>query len=408
MRLLVISNLYPPLSHGGAERVAFRGVLALQKRGHEVTVFTSRPRAGRASFALEKDTTGPTPIYRIFPPNLYHILDAHHWPFPLRFLWHIVDATSDRTARALEEVIAQVHPDAVITHNLKGLGPRLVETIRRHHLPYIHVIHDVQLSVPSGIILRGRENSWLAHSAPQQWLERRMKRIIGSPQVVLSPSRYLADFYRERGFFSESRIELLPNPTPDLVINSSKKKPSKLLRIFFAGKFERHKGVLFLLDALEKIKIPVRLHMVGSGTLAKYVAKRAERDSRIAYHGHVLPAHLMEILSMCDVSVAPSLCYENSPMVIYESLHAGVPVVASNIGGVSELVTDGKSGYLFEAGDTQQFARAIEKVFLNTDGLLDRGDEIRKSFEQYSLSHYTDRLEEFLRQAVDGAMWSDA
>lgn len=408
MNILIITNLYPPLSHGGAERVAWRGAHELSKRGHQVSIFTSCPFSGRASTHAHLDKTSGARVYRFFPINLYHILRSHRFPFLVRLFWHLVDATSTHASRELSVVIAREHPDLVITHNLKGLGIRLMETIRAHHLPQVHVIHDVQLSAPSGIILRGRENSWLTHSLPQQMLERWMKRLMGSPSLVLSPSKYLADFHAAHGFFPESRVEILPNPTPDDIVLSHKMKPSKLLRIFFAGKLERHKGVLFLLDALdavEKLGVPVHLHMVGSGSLKKYVAARVSRDARLSYHGQVLPGHLMEVLAFCDVSVAPSLCYENSPMVIYESLHAGVPVVASDIGGVGELITDGKNGYLFEPGNTKQFAEAIEKVYRNADGLLDKSEEIRKSFEKYSLSHYTDRLEQLLRETVEHAMW---
>ena len=94
--------------------------------------------------------------------------------------------------------------------------------------------------------------------------------------------------------------------------------------------------------------------------------------------------------SRVSLTIVPSLCYENSPTVIYESLVAGTPVLASNIGGVGELIIEGENGYIFKPGNEEDFLKKME-VFLNSKEKIPQLK--RKSLE--SISRHT--IENYLR-----------
>lgn len=390
VKIGLVSNLYPPVARGGAEQIAHRVAHELLARGHEVFVVSTtkdwRPRPAVSESYVER-------IYRFRPWNFYHPLDDYRQPFAVRAAWHLLDTFSRHPAKALGMVLDAEKPDVVITHNLKGLGMQTVGAIRAWGIHHIHTIHDVQLSIPSGLLTYGEEQSFLNDSFLQRWYEKQMRSIVGSPEVIVSPSRFLAEFYRARGFFPHSRVEVIPNPTPNVAVAARGARKGGPLRLLFAGQLERHKGVKFLLEALGDCDSPCELHVAGEGTLTGYVRGFAERDPRVTYHGFCSLENLMKLFVLSDAVVVPSLCYENSPTVIYESFAAGVPVVAADIGGVGELVRDGENGLLFRPGDRDNLKNALRRLADNRDRLWTQADAIRAAVKDFSLVNYVSKLE---------------
>ena len=397
MNIGLVSNLYPPYARGGAEQIVRRTAHALDRMGHRVFILTTRPFAGWKSMRHPTVERLVGTVYRFYPPNLYHPLNDWHWPWPARAVWHLTDMWSRRPAQVFREIIAREKPDAIITHNLKGVGLQVAREIRRHNLFHIHTLHDVQLSVPSGLLMAGQDQGWMNYSPLRLWYEQQVKGIVGSPHVVISPSKFLADFYEQRGFFPMSRREVLPNPAPDVRMELPGPRQAGPLRLLYAGQLEPHKGVQLLLETLNTFDLPFELHIAGEGSLAGYVSEWAQRDSRVTYHGFESLENLVNLFAVCDGVVVPSLCFENSPTIIYESFLAGVPVVASNIGGVGELVQHGKNGYLVTPGHADELRAAFRRLAADTDQFRARQGEIRKSIAAHSLSNYVNRLEGFIR-----------
>jgi glycosyltransferase involved in cell wall biosynthesis len=105
------------------------------------------------------------------------------------------------------------------------------------------------------------------------------------------------------------------------------------------------------------------LHIVGAGSSLSELQSLAEQEKRIVFHGKVERAKLPEFFAASDITVVPSLCYENSPTVIFESLSFAVPVLASNIEGIAELIHEGKNGMTFVAGDTKFASGKVAVVY---------------------------------------------
>ncbi|MBI5525109.1 MAG: glycosyltransferase [Deltaproteobacteria bacterium] len=151
------------------------------------------------------------------------------------------------------------------------------------------------------------------------------------------------------------------------------------LRVGFIGPITRHKGVEVLLKAAEIAggRIEVRVH--GSETVdpalsarlkARYCFPSASslppHASRLMPHaffnGPFPPGALDDVFRGLDVLVVPSVWPENSPLVIHEATMRGVPVIASHMGGIPELVRDGVSGFLFAPGDVEKLAHLLRRV----------------------------------------------
>jgi len=406
MKICIINNLYPPYARGGAEQVVERTVTGLLDEGHEVVLITTinktkqqhiqtksprfsgiltpldgvRPNGGTHNAGqispLQRDphASGRSPsewrnsqcgtnfkffqTHQFKPRNLFYYTDAHKHSFVVRCVWHVIDMFHVGSARFVRQVLKEEKPDVVHTHNLMGVGfliPRVIRSLGIHH---IHTVHDVQLVEPSGIILKTKEKSWRYAGLPTKLYTCVMKRLMGSPDVVISPSKFLKSFYEERGFFPKSTFVVVRNPMTisDYGQTMSDYETSPSTRFLYLGQVEDHKGIVFLAQVFKQffeIYRNVQLHIVGDGSAMAHVQHIAEGCAGIILHGRVGRDALPALFAHTDVTVVPSLCYENSPTVIFESFSFGVPVLASNIEGIAELIDQGENGWTFEAGDMQ-------------------------------------------------------
>lgn len=400
MKIGIVSNLYPPDARGGAELVANRIAYALYERGHDVFVLTTQPFEGLRSLFPRIRERALEAVYRFFPLNVYHIRQDRDVPFPIRVLWHVIDLFSYCGRCAVRTVIRDEDPDIMMTHNLKGIGVSIAREIQRQGVTHIHTLHDVQLSIPSGLLMVGQEQRWLNRSFLRRLYEAGVRREMGRPNLILSPSKFLANFYRERGLFTDTRVEILQNPLPlDDVKPRGTRIPRKT-RFLYVGQLEAHKGIRELLHAVESMGEDVELHIAGEGSLSEYVTERAELDTRVNFHGFVSLNHLIDLLRSTDAVIVPSVCYENSPTVIYEASLAGVPVIASRIGGIPELVVEGETGLLVAPGDEQDLVRAMREIHMSCDVWWSKGDVIRAHASRYSIQHYVDQLEKYIQEIV--------
>ncbi len=391
MKIGIVTNLYPPHARGGAENVIIRTVEQLIVMGHDVFIITGQPKSQGAGPTL--GTLSIERIYRFFPRNIYFTLDDHKYPWIVRLFWHIIDAFSGHGASIVTKILEEEKPDVVITHNVKGIGLKIPKAIQRLGIPHIHVMHDMQLVTPSGLKMFGEERDpW--YTRPAYAAYRMLCRArLGKPSLVLSPSRFLIDEYHKAGFFKHIEVRFLPNPSP--MVTNIVRDAVRLagpMRLLFIGQLGIHKGLSFLLDAFAKYDGEARLSIAGGGQLRSLVEERAKYDKRIVHLGYTPPEEVMKFIAKVDAVVVPSLCYENSPTVIYEALSIGVPLIASRIGGVGELIQDGKTGYLFTPGDEPDFLRVLRLMDNEKEQFAARAGVLRESVAPYEISLYTERL----------------
>lgn len=400
MKIAVISNLYPPISRGGAEKVAQRVVGELAKRGHEVVVISTMPFCGFNAFSPQIKESLSETVYRFFPPNVYYVLNDYKHSYPIRAVWHAIDLFSPCAANAVEEILKTERIEIALTHNLKGLGLQAPRAMRKLDIPFIHTVHDIQLSVPSGLLIYG-EPMLPFENLLRRPYEMAVRWAMGQPNLIISPSKFLADFYRQRGFFKGTEVKVLRNPAPEMRSQPRPLvRPAGPLKLLFAAQLERHKGIEEMLEAINLLGVPIELHIAGDGTFRSLVEKSCQENQKIIYHGYVSSNDLEHLFSIVDVMVAPSRCFENSPTIIYESLQCGVPVIASDVGGIGELVKHGENGFLVEPGNANALAEAIKKFVDNPALFRSREEAIRNSVSGCSLKLYVDELEKIMKEIL--------
>jgi D-inositol-3-phosphate glycosyltransferase len=153
-----------------------------------------------------------------------------------------------------------------------------------------------------------------------------------------------------------------PHPFPENEMKNN--------RMIFVGRFVPEKGMDVLLKAMEilvsKKGLKCELKVVGGGDSNKLNRFNGLKDymnsklfeNKITFTGSIPHIHLNRLYRRCRLSIVPSY-YESFGMVALESMACGVPVVASRVGGLGELVDDGKSGYLFDRPDPYELAERV-------------------------------------------------
>jgi len=396
MKIGIISNLYPPYQRGGAEYVVVRTVEALLDRQQDVFVITGKPFKQRGP--LDRDRNAVERVYRFSPRNFYFTMNDHKFPWFIRLVWHIIDTVFSFEKAEIEKVLFREKPDVVLTHNMKGLGLRVPQVVQSMKTPDIHIMHDLQLIYPSGLLIWGREQfSWMFKPAYTMY-RFFTRRAIGKPDLVIFPSKYLMDMYKEFRFFKNTKTIVMPNPAPAFDIEPRSERLEGPMRILFVGQLERHKGIKLLIKAFKKLEFKALLNVAGEGVERKYLEQQAKANKPITDLGYVSVEQLIDCLKSADVLVVPSLCYENSPTVIYEALSAGLPVIAADIGGVGELLEDGVNGYLFKPGDVDDLAAKLCLMNQKKEDFIRRGKQIKATFEKHSLDNYANKLMKLMEE----------
>jgi glycosyltransferase involved in cell wall biosynthesis len=179
----------------------------------------------------------------------------------------------------------------------------------------------------------------------------------------LSQSHFQKEKYISAGVPS-STIEVLLPPRASAPAPTDWREDDYVL---FLGRLVPEKGIAFLFDQWERAEssgeptMP-RLIVAGAGPMESYVRARAQTLTRVSYVGHVQAAQRRELIAGCKAVVVPSLCWEVLGLVVFEAYEMEKPVLASDIGGLGEIVFDGTTGFKFGANDAASFAQALSKL----------------------------------------------
>lgn len=388
MRICYVTNLYGENARGGAERIVAAEVDAMVTAGHKVTVIAGATRGRQGDDASED-----ADVVRVVPWNLYPYADGRQHGLLVRFFWHLIDMAHMGAAREVGAFVDRMHPDVVHTHNLMGLGFRIPRALRKRGVRHVHTVHDVQLLHPSGLLTEARPG---ALSRLSRWVYRALMRtLMGSPETVIFPSRYLADLHDGYGFFPKSKKVVLSNPAPD--VTETRPRTSEV-RFLFVGQLEEHKGIIRLVDTWLTSAIEgAALVIVGTGTLEDDVRHRIEGRGDIVMRGRLDMAQVNAAYDRATFVVVPSLIMENQPTVILEAFSRGVPVIATDIGGIPELVVEGETGFLFDAGDPTGLADAIARAYVAMSGWSAMSERARDRVRPAGTVPHREALEDIYR-----------
>jgi phosphatidylinositol alpha-mannosyltransferase len=196
---------------------------------------------------------------------------------------------------------------------------------------------------------------------------------------------------------------IIPNGVDVDIAPSAPATPAGELRILFVGRPEERKGLPVLLTAFGALveHVPCRLTVIGAERedVLRYLAD-PELLRSIDIRGRVSGDSLWAELHGADVLCAPSLSGESFGMVLTEAFAAGTPVIASNIAGYSDVVSDGVDGLLVPPGDPQRLAEELQRAHHEPARLAAMGEAARRSAQRYAWPHVADQVTAVYERAM--------
>lgn len=279
--------------------------------------------------------------------------------------------------RVLDAAIADFRPDVMHVHNFfPTASPAVFWASARARVATVWSLHNYRLTCVNGFLLRngGPCEDCVGRSGLSGILHRCYRgSLIGSAVATAvhrhwvggdwleEVDRFIAlNPFARRKFveagLAEDRLAVKPNFIPD---PGAPTAPDARAGALFVGRLSFEKGVDTLIDAWQHIPHP--LTVVGSGP--EEARLRATAPANVTFLGAQPPEAVQREMARAKLLVVPSRWYENFPMTVVEAFAAGTPVVASRLGALAEIVTDGVDGYHFAPADPQDLAAVVNAAF---------------------------------------------
>ncbi|MDQ6662393.1 MAG: glycosyltransferase family 4 protein [Chloroflexota bacterium] len=407
MRILLLSNLYPPHALGGAEIVAADVAAGLERLGHEVHVLTS-------SYGLAK------------PEEDQHIWRTLHVAPPVHFdrkqpAWQQLGQLlnyyrryhNSANAKELLRAITITKPDVLFINEITGIG--VISLLSALHSVKIPIVFYLQ----SYLLIYARSPETKESHLRARWLK---KLLIGSlPSLtytsLIAVSNAVKQEYIKAGYSHES-IEVIYNGVDSrflkpLPIQKSKASAggNPCTELLYVGRLNTEKGIVVILEALDLLvnsqgRKDLHLHIFGDGDKS-YIAElqhfitEKQLTEIITFHGRVSQEELLGYYDRSDIMLVPSLWQEPFALVTAEGMARGLPIIASNVGGTGERITDNVNGLLVEPGDEQELALAIIQLVDHPDELHRLAQAARTTVEEhFTIEECAKRMEQHLLQAI--------
>lgn len=247
-----------------------------------------------------------------------------------------------------------------------------------------------------------------------EWME---ARTVCRANGVSSPSHWLADKIAELYQLNRSQIKSVPNMIDtDFFSPFSQSMLGADLMVLYVGRLENLKGSAVFAEAIPEISdaLPETSFVflgadrpTPSGKSQKAVLEaffvEHALGNRVQFFGHAEPEVFRDFYRRTAVFVMPSL-FENSPYTLLEAMACGNPVVVSRAGGMPEMVEDGVSGILFEAGNAHELAEATIRLLKTPSIRIAMGKAAREAvLQRYSLGVGAEATEQFYKQVLERA-----
>ncbi len=266
----------------------------------------------------------------------------------------------------LMAIVRDLRPQLIHAHSSKaGLVARVVARIR--HIPCIFTAHGWAFS--EGVSLPRK-----CVALPSEWLAGHLG------AVTIAVSQYDSALALRCGVGSVSRIETIPNGISDDPSRASPQAGNPPV-IAMVARFSPQKDHITLLRALSKVQAPFHLRLAGEGPLleeARACAEQLGLSARIEFLGEC--ANISGLLADTQIFTLISR-YEGLPISILEALRAGLPIVATHTGGISEAVRHGHNGFLVRRSDVPELRNALTSLLSDPAQRLSFGKHSRELFE---------------------------
>lgn len=394
-KILIVSKfLY---ARGGAEVYSINLGEILQKQGHEVRFFSMS-----------------------YPQNI-HVNEDKYFAEEVSFFHSSISGRLKAALRVFgvgikenyKKILDEFQPDIVHLNNIHSyLSPIVAKLSYERGVKVIWTIHDYKLICPTysclykklpceacfsnkaNVIFRkcmknNLSASFLAWGEAVYWNKKKLSKWT---DTFICPSNFIAQKMKQGGYPAE-KLHVICN-----FINDEKAKfitelnpEMKEIAYAYIGRLSEEKGINEFLKVAAKL--PYKLYIAGNGPLENELKQKYSSD-RIWFLGHLSAIEIIKLLKRVQFSVMPSICYENNPLSVIESLCCGTPVCGRRIGGIPELLEGNTDNHLFS--NEAELISSLTEMFENSSA-IERQKLSSNSCKRFSAELYYQRWLEVIQ-----------
>lgn len=401
LKVLLINNCH--YRRGGADVVYLNTGDLLESRGHDVAYFSTKSQydySTRYSEYFVRD------------------IDALKLNFVEQLVYMPRKLYSREAQRKLGKVIDDFKPDLAHIHLYKGgLTAAILPILRRKKVPAAITLHDYSLLCPRNIMIdgEGRICERCLTATRLNCVYHRCNRknlyysIVNYIEFVLNNNYFNPGNYFNR-IICVSRFNYLKHSNHPLftdrfvhlynfypLLSQSNPKTAKGSYFLFYGRLAPEKGVMTLINTWKRLGNDMHLKIIGEGVMSARIRDEIRESNlhNVEFLGFRKGEELFSFIRDASFVLVPSEWYENNPLTIVEAYSVGKPVIGSNIGGIPELILEGRTGFLFEMGDSVGLEEKIRTAAkMNDDQYLEMSEAAyRFACDKFSeKDHYRDLL----------------
>lgn len=362
--------------------------------GNQVVVIT----IGKDSQSTETEEHG-LHIYRIRPLNIYPLEGKDTEPLWKKMIWQFVDVYNFYNAKMLHQILERESPDIVHIHKMRGFSGA-VWLVASELFPgrVIQTCHDYESISPDGILRGAIGRMALRRQWPIRGYQLVRARLSAAVSGVTAPNAFTLNRITNTGLFPSAKQKVIPNTHGwsqrelELIHQKSSDFSGDQVRFLFLGRLEREKGVVELCEAfLQAFDLHpfLQLDIAGWGSLDSKLRKTYDKFPNINFLGLVNGKSKEDALSRATFVILSSIVDEVFPLTIVEAFAFGKPVIASNVGGLPELIRQGETGWLVEAGNIQALTKQLQLVSKINPLLLAK---MSQNCKEYSFKFSTEKI----------------
>ena len=311
------------------------------------------------------------------------------------------------------EQLREFRPDLVHVHNtFMVISPSIYSACREHGVPVVQTLHNYRLLCPAGTFFRDGKpchdcESHLGHSVMHGCY--RDSRVSTAPVAAMlawhraaGTFASMVDRYITLTEFSRSNFLRAGFEPARMMVKSNFVDPDPGERTtdgayaLYIGRISPEKGLRTVLAAWRKLPEAIPLRLAGTGPLVDELQGEAGRiGPHVQYLGQIPAARVVEEMKGARFLIFPSELYENFPLTLCEAFACGVPVVASALGAMKEIVKDGQTGFLFRPGDADHLSGKVAQAWHQREEMRQMGRQARAEYEsKYTAGQNYHRLME--------------
>ena len=327
---------------------------------------------------------------------------------------------STKSRERITDKIRSFRPDVVHVHNFFPLVTSSVfDACFTERVPVVQTLHNFRTQCASALLLRNDKPCELCLTGtPFQAVKfgcYRESRLASLPLAMMinfhrknntwnkkithmiALSEFSKNLFLKAGLDAE-KISVKPNFVSDEILKlCGSYQPEERSSVIYVGRLSKEKGVESMVRAWAKIKLPLKI--VGEGPLKDYLQRIASPN--VQFFGKLPKERVYEEMNTARFLILPSICYENFPVIVAEAFALGLPVVASKIGSLAEIVEDRIQGRVFEAGKSESLTKLVQETWGSSDSLRKMSMQAKKKFS----THYcADRNYEILTRIYEKAI----